>query len=83
MMTESVSTAVAAAEPTSDVQIDEIIGRLERRYTGEQISHADLEGRVRGSYHAFDTAHIRTFVPVFVERRVRQSIDEQTAAHAA
>jgi hypothetical protein len=62
-----------APAPTADAQIDEIVQRLEGRYSRQQISHSDLESRVRGSYHQFDAARIRTFVPVFVERGVRRS----------
>jgi hypothetical protein len=31
---------------------------------------------VRGFYHQFDTARIRTFVAVFVERLVRRSVEQ-------
>jgi len=63
-------------EPVYDAQIAEIVGRLQRRYPREQISRADLEGRVRGFHRQFSTARIRTFVAVFVERLVRRSIEE-------
>jgi hypothetical protein len=67
----------AKNEPPYDEQIAEIAGRLQRRYPNEQISRADLEGRVRGFHRQFDTARIRTFVGVFVERLVRRSIEQQ------
>jgi len=63
-------------EPVYDVQIAEIVGRLQQRYPREQISRADLEGRVRGFHRQFSTARIRIFVAVFVERLVRRSIEE-------
>jgi hypothetical protein len=66
----------AKDEPPYDEQIADIAGRLRRRYTNEQISQADLENRVRGFYRQFDTARIRTFVAVFVERLVRRSIEQ-------
>jgi hypothetical protein len=69
----------AKNEPPYDEQIAEIAGRLQRRYPNEQISRADLEGRVRGFHRQFDTARIRTFVAVFVERLVRRSIEKQEA----
>jgi hypothetical protein len=65
-------------EPVYDEQITEIVGRLQRHYPSEQISRAELEGRVRGFHRQFNTARIRTFIAVFVERLVRRSIDEPT-----
>ncbi len=62
-----------------DAQIEEIIDRLERRYTREQISSADLNSRVRRSYREFSTARIRKFVSIFVERLVRRSIEYPTS----
>ena len=80
-LTSSGNVAPAPIGPATtalvpDEQIDDIVERLQRRYTGQQISRADLEGRVRGSYHQFDRAPIRAFVNVFVERLVRRSVDE-------
>jgi hypothetical protein len=63
-------------EPVRDEQIAEIIGRIQQRYPHEQISQAELEGRVRGFHRQFSTARIRTFVAIFVERLVRRSIEE-------
>jgi len=62
-------------EPVYDEQIAEIVERIEQRYPREQISRAELEGRVRGFYRQFGTARIRTFVAIFVERLVRRSIE--------
>ncbi|GID98217.1 hypothetical protein Adi01nite_76290 [Amorphoplanes digitatis] len=62
-------------ERNDDEQIGEIVGRLERRYTREQISSADLDSRVRGFYRDFAAARIRIFVSIFVERLVRRSIE--------
>lgn len=67
--------ASPAMERSENDQIDEIISRLERRYTRDQISSADLNSRVRGFYRDFATARIRSFVSVFVERLVRRSIE--------
>jgi hypothetical protein len=66
----------AAVESADDKRVDEIVGRLQRRYTDKQISAAELESRVRGFYRQFDSASIRSFVAVFVERLVRRSIEE-------
>jgi hypothetical protein len=63
-------------EPVYDDQIAEIVGRIQQRFPREQISRAELEGRVRGFHRQFRTARIRTFVAVFVERLVRRSIEE-------
>ena len=62
--------------PGHDEQITEIVGRLQQRYSGEQISRAELERRVRDVHRQFNSARIRSFVAVFVERLVRRSIDE-------
>ncbi|GIE90937.1 three-helix bundle dimerization domain-containing protein [Actinoplanes regularis] len=67
--------AAQIIDRTDDDQIDEIVGRLERRYTRDQISSADLDSRVRGFYRDFATARIRSFVSIFVERLVRRSIE--------
>jgi hypothetical protein len=40
------------------------------------MSPAELEGRVRGFYRQFESARIRTFVPIFVERLVRRSVEQ-------
>jgi hypothetical protein len=68
----------AQIESSSNEQIIEIVGRLQQRYPAQQTSRADLEGRVRGFYHQFDTARIRTFVAIFVERLVRRSIEQSS-----
>lgn len=56
-------------------EIGEITGRLRRRYPPSEISLAELAGRVRSYYHHFDTARIRSFVPVLVENLTRRSIE--------
>jgi hypothetical protein len=40
---------------------------------------ASVLGRVRGFHRQFNTARIRSFVSVFVERLVRRSIDQPSA----
>ena len=69
-------TAVEPDNAGSDNQIAEITGRLVRRYPSERISRSDLEARVRSAYRQFDTARIRTFVAVLVERLVRRSVEQ-------
>lgn len=64
----------AAVEHTQSAQISEIVENLERRYTRDQISTADLDSRVRSFYSQFDTAHVRNFVAILVEGLVRRSI---------
>ncbi|MGN9907604.1 three-helix bundle dimerization domain-containing protein [Phytohabitans sp. LJ34] len=63
-----------------DDEIAGIVDRLEQRYPREVVSGFDLEGRVRRVYRQFGTAHVRTFVAIFVERVVRRSIDEPSVA---
>jgi hypothetical protein len=57
-------------------QIAEITGRLERRYPPERISRSHLEARVQSADRQYDTARIRTFVAVLVERLVRRSVEQ-------
>jgi hypothetical protein len=66
-------------EPVNDEQITEIVDRLQLHYPSERISRADLESRVRSFHRQFNTASIRSFVAVFVERLVRRSIEEPSA----
>jgi hypothetical protein len=68
---------VSPSFASPEQQIAEITGRLARRYPREQISRSDLETRVRRFYREFDTAHVRTFVAILVERLVRRSIDDR------
>jgi hypothetical protein len=70
----SASVDPPAIERTEDAQISEIVERLQRRYTREQISIEDLNRRVSGCYHQFDEARIRNFVAILVESLVRRSI---------
>lgn len=63
-----------ANDQAEDAQINEIVERLRRRYTREQISTPDLACRVSGFYHQFDDARIRNFVAILVESLVRRSI---------
>jgi hypothetical protein len=69
-------------ESSYNEQITKIVDRLRKRYPAEQVSREDLESRVRGFYHQFDTARIRTFIAIFVERLARRSI-EQSSVPAA
>jgi hypothetical protein len=77
--TAAESTEVERAE---DRQIAEIVDRLRRRYPGEQISGAELAGRVRSSFRQFGAARIRAFVGIFVERLVRRSIEKPPVTRA-
>jgi len=75
-------TASAEVEPQYDEQIAEVTGRLRQRYPRDPISPADLQDRVRGFHRQFDTARIRTFVAVFVERLVQRSIEQPPVGKA-
>jgi hypothetical protein len=69
----------ATINRSDDVQIDEIVGRLRRRYPDEQISGPDLRSRVCGFYGQFDTARVRNFVMILVESLVRRSYEAPPA----
>jgi hypothetical protein len=58
-----------------DMQINEIITRLRRRYPPERIPAAELDRRVRGFYRQFGDARVRTFVAILVERLARRLIE--------
>jgi hypothetical protein len=73
----------AQIESSYNEQITEMVGRLQRRYPAQQFTRADLERRVRDAYHQFDTARIRSFVGVFVERLVRRSLEQPPAPAAS
>jgi hypothetical protein len=77
--TASRTAAAAATASTLDDQVEDIVERLQRRYTAQEISRTDLEDRVRGFYRQFDGAPIRAFVNVFVERLARRSVDDEKA----
>lgn len=70
----------AKTKSAYDEAIAGIVDRLQQRYPREVVSGSDLEGRVRGVYRQFGTAHLRTYVAIFVERIVRRSIEEPSVA---
>ena len=60
----------------SEEQIEQIVGRLARRYPRDRITLVELEMLVRNTYRGFDSAAVRSFVAVLTERLVRREIDE-------
>ncbi|MEK8110517.1 hypothetical protein NKG94_51715 [Micromonospora sp. M12] len=60
---------------SADAEINDIVDRIRRRYPREQISSSDLRERVAGFYSEFDSARVRNFVVILVERMVRRWID--------
>jgi hypothetical protein len=66
-------------EPLYHEQIAEIVARVRQRYPREQISQAELDGRVRAFHRQFSAARIRTFVATFVERLVQRSIEKTSS----
>lgn len=74
-VTDAGLIASPAIGRSDDDQIEEIVSRLGRRYTRDQISIAELTNRVRRFYSGFAAARIRGFVGIFVERLVRRSIE--------
>jgi hypothetical protein len=75
-----VRASAAKTNSAYEEEIAGIVARLQRRYPSEVVSGLDLEGRVRGVYRQFGTAHLRTYVAIFVERLVRRSIEEPSVA---
>jgi hypothetical protein len=74
-VTDAGLIASPAIERTDNENIEDIVSRLGRRYTRDQISIAELTNRVRTFYNGFAAARIRGFVSIFVERLVRRSIE--------
>jgi hypothetical protein len=72
----STAQLISQSFASPEQQIAEITSRLGRRYSREQITLADLQTRVRHFYREFDTAHVRTYVAILVERLVSRSIDK-------
>ena len=61
--------------------VAEIVERLQSRYPGAPVDRAVLEGVVRDGFRELETAHIQTFVAVFVERRARQFLEHRRRVH--
>ncbi|MFG1643289.1 three-helix bundle dimerization domain-containing protein [Amycolatopsis sp. NPDC049252] len=74
-MEHSASPGEAGGRPSQAEEIGEITARLRKRYPPGEISPADLAERVRGYHHRFDTARIRSYVPILVEHLTRRSIE--------
>jgi hypothetical protein len=55
-------------EITDEMIVTEVVGRLTLAFPGVDANH--LTGMVADSVHSFADAHIRSFVPVLVERQV-------------
>jgi len=73
-------TDAAKTRSAHEEAIAGIVDRLQRRYPREVVAGFDLEDRVRSVYRQFGTAHLRTYVAIFVERIVRRSIEEPSVA---
>jgi hypothetical protein len=74
-------TSVQADHVVDEWLVAEMVERLQSRYPGAPVDRAVLEGVVREGYREFETARIRTFVAVFVERRVRLFLEHQARIH--
>lgn len=59
--------------PDEDVVFAEIADRLRERYP--QASSDEIQRAVDSARHHFDTAKVRDFVPVLVEREAREFLD--------
>jgi hypothetical protein len=68
-------TVKSSPSLSDEKQIAEVVARLRRRFSAEQISSAELERRVRGFHRQFATARVRTFVAILVEHVARRSIE--------
>jgi hypothetical protein len=60
-----------------DPEILHAIEVVEERLTeefGDRVSAEEISQRTRKSLHGFNSARIKTFVPVFVHREVRDAV---------
>ncbi|MFJ9782350.1 three-helix bundle dimerization domain-containing protein [Amycolatopsis sp. NPDC101161] len=73
MTTQTLDTI---ASEQLDLQLDIVEDRLRQDYTGVEV-HSLVE-RER---HRFDDARIHAFVPILVERAVRESLAEPPGRH--
>jgi len=68
-MTEPRADGLTGASEEKDVQL--VADRLASEVGRDR---ADVERQVRVAYGRWDDARVRTFVPIMVERRVRQGL---------
>ncbi|MFN0073534.1 MAG: three-helix bundle dimerization domain-containing protein [Chloroflexota bacterium] len=57
----------------SQAALHTIEGRLFEEF-GDRVSLTEIMNRTQASFHRFDTARIRTFIPIFVHREVRDQL---------
>jgi hypothetical protein len=61
------------------VAIEHVIGALSERYA-EEVPPEQVEAAVRESQETYADAPIRDFVPILVERDVRETLDDEVPA---
>jgi hypothetical protein len=59
----------------------DLIGRLTQQFP--EVAEEEIVRAVRGRYEQFDDSRVRDFVPVLVERSVRQAISAHAPRHRA
>jgi hypothetical protein len=66
------TSTVPAATPREELAIAQVSERLQRRFP--TLPPAEIDLTVERHYHQFDQSRIRDFVPIFVERNVREDL---------
>lgn len=66
---------MAIAELQEEAAIERVREHLYRRYD-RAVVPGEVDRVLEAAQHRFDGSPIRTFVPILVERRVRDELDE-------
>ena len=76
-----VTAQLTSLEYESDRELAEVLGRLSRRFP--DLSEWWLHELARSAYERFRDAHVRTFVPLLVERQVAAEVRRTSAVPSA
>lgn len=63
----------------NDTELLHAVQIVEDRLTqefGERVSHSEIAERTRASFRRYHRARITTFVPIFVQRDVREELQK-------
>ena len=66
------------SDPDEAKTIDTVIAALELRFP--QLPRPEIESVVGESYHQFDGAPVRDYIPVLVQRGAREQLLEMSGA---
>jgi hypothetical protein len=67
---------MATAELQEETAIERVREQLHRRYD-RTVVPGEVDRALEGARHRFDSSPIRTFVPILVERQVRDELNQR------